>query len=144
VILDMVEGLGRLEAAFGACYQGKGVIHMPMVLGERLFSAHIAQVSGGQLRTGAGNLVALGAGYPGTSPDGVAPSNAAWVYMTPPVFAYRSAPETFTFKEQFNRTTNTLETIVERTYVLGFSCCCMPAIPISVGGDVTGQPLSAF
>jgi hypothetical protein len=101
-------------------------------------------VSGTQLRTRIGNLIALGGGYPGTGPDGTSLSNAVWIYMTPPIFAYRSAPETFTFKEQFNRTNNTLETIVERTYLLGYSCCCLPATPISVGGDITGQPLSAF
>lgn len=144
IILDIVEGLGRLEAAFGACYQGKGVIHVPAVLGTQLFQWGIVESSGGQLRTKTGNLVALGTGYPGTGPDGTSLANAVWVYMTGPVFAYRSAPETFTFKEQFDRTADTLKTIVERTYVLGFSCCCMPAIPISVGGDITGQPLSAF
>ena len=67
-----------------------------------------------------------------------------WIYATGPVFAYRGAPETFAFREMFDRTANTLKTIVERTYVLGYSCCCLPAIPVSVGGDITGQPLSAF
>ena len=43
-----------------------------------------------------------------------------------------------------DRETNTLKTIVERTYVLGYSCCCMYAVPISTGGIVTGQPSSAF
>ena len=144
VILDVPEAIGRLEAAFAACYQGKGVIHLPMVVGESLFTKYVAEVSGTQLRTRLGNLIAVGGGYPGTGPDGTSLPNAVWAYMTPPIFAYRSAPETFTFKEQFNRTNNTLETIVERTYVLGYSCCCLPAVPISVGGDITGQPLSAF
>ena len=143
-ILDVTEGLGRLEMAFGQCYQGQGVIHAPLALAESFFDHHVVDISGGQVRTRAGNLVAFGTGYTGSGPDGTIPSNAVWVYMTGPVFAYRSQPETFAFKEMFNRSTNTLQSIVERTYVLGYSCCCMPAVPISLGGDVTGQPLSAF
>ncbi len=143
-ILDIVEGIGRLEMAFGQCYQGQGVIHMPMILGNALLANYSAEIFGTQVKTRAGNLVAFGTGYTGSAPDGTIPSNAVWVYMTGPVFAYRSQPETFAFKEMFDRSTNTLQTIVERTYVLGFSCCCMPAVPISVGGSTTGQPLSAF
>ena len=143
-IMDVTEGFGYLESAFADCYQGKGLIHVPMALAEALFANHIVQ-PGTVLKTGAGNTVVIGAGYNGVSPTGAAPpANSVYVYMTGPVFAYRSAPETFAFKEMFNRSTNTLKTIVERTYVLGFSCCCLPAAIISLGGDITGQPLSAF
>ncbi len=144
VVFDIVEGVARLEAAMSACWPGQFVIHVPMILGEHLMSEWVAEVSGAQIKTRAGNLVALGAGYPGTGPDGSSIANAAWIYATPPLFAYRSAPETFNFREQFDRSDNTLKTIVERTYVLGFPCCCFYAVPISVGGIVTGQPLSAF
>jgi hypothetical protein len=144
VVQDVTEGLGRLEAALGNCHNGQGVIHVPLILGEQLFRAAAVKVDGPQIKTQAGNLVALGAGYPGTGPDGTSIPNAVWLYATPPVFAYRSAPETFNFRESFDRTENTLRTIVERTYVLGFDCCCLYAIPVSVGGIVTGQPLSAF
>lgn len=143
-ILDAVEGLGRVEAALAACYQGKGVIHVPVLLAAQLFQWNLVEVNAGQLRTKAGNLVAIGGGYPGTSPAGATTTGALWIYATGPVFAYRSASFTFRFAEMLNRTNNTLETIVERTYVLGYSCCCLPATPISVGGDITGQPLSAF
>jgi hypothetical protein len=145
VVEDVVEGFGRLEAALGSCYNGQGVLHVPLILGEQLFRAGIVKIEGSQIKTQAGgNLVALGAGYPGTGPDGTVISNAVWVYITGPVFAYRSAPETFNFRESFDRSENTLKTIVERTYVLGFDCCCLYAAPLSVGGIVTGQPLSAF
>jgi hypothetical protein len=144
VVLDIVEGIARLEAAMGDCYNGQFVIHMPMVLGETLLSNYMAEIFGSQIKTRAGNLVALGAGYTGSGPDGVITPNVAWVYATPPVIAYRSRPETFTYKEMINRDSNTLQSIVERTYVLGFACCCFYAVPISVGGDVTGLPLSAF
>lgn len=145
VVLDIVEGLQRLEAAIGNCIGGgQATIHVPLILGEALFAWGLVKEYGGQLKTGAGNLVALGAGYDGRAPDGSFPFNAAWVYATGPVFAYRSAPETFTFTEELNRANNTLETIVERTYVLGFDCCCLFGVVINVGGDVTGQPLGAF
>jgi hypothetical protein len=143
-ILDIIEGLGRIEAALAACYQGKGVIHVPVLLATQMFQWNLVKADGAQLRTQSGNLVAIGGGYPGTGPTGAAISNALWIYATGPIFAYRSAAETFKFSEMLDRTTNTLKTIVERTYLLGYSCCCLPAVPISVGGDVTGQPLSAF
>ena len=146
VVLDIVEGMQRLEAAFANCSatNGQGVIHAPLILGEAMAAWGLVKAQGEQLKTAAGNLVALGAGYPGTSPAGVALANVAWIYMTGPVFAYRS--ESFTYKESemFDRSENTLKSIVERTYLLGFSCCCLPGVAINVGGDVTGQPLSAF
>jgi len=143
-VLDVVEGIARLESAMAGCYNGQFVIHVPTILGPQLFQWGIVDTYGGQIKTKTGNLVALGAGYPGTGPTGAAIDNAVWVYATPPVFAYRSSPETFTFKEMLDRTDNTVQSIVERTYALGFPCCCFYALPISVGGDITGQPLSAF
>lgn len=145
-VLDVVEGLERLEAAIGTCLgASQATIHIPLILGEAFFAWGLIKDSGGgQLKTGAGNLVALGAGYDGRAPNGTSTANVAWIYATGPVFAYRSAPETFTFTEELNRDSNTLETIVERTYLLGFDCCCLYGVAINVGGDVTGQPLSAF
>ena len=47
--------------------------------------------SGVTLRTWNGNLVAAGAGYPGTAPDGSDPAaGTSWIYGTGPVFIYRS------------------------------------------------------
>lgn len=143
-VLDVVEGVGRLESEFSDCSNGQGTLHVPVILAEQFFRAGIAKVEGSQVKTQAGNLVAFGAGYDGRSPSATYIDNAVWVYMTGPVFAYRSAPETFPFRETIDRDNNTVKTIVERTYVLGFDCCCLFALPISVGGIVTGQPLSAF
>jgi hypothetical protein len=125
VPLDIVEGLGRLESGLAGCFDGQGTIHVPTILGADLNNRHLVKVEGAQMKTNTGHLVALGGGYPGTGPDG-------------------SRPETFNFREMFDRAENTLKTIVERTYVLGHSCCCTLAVPISVGGDITGQPLSPF
>lgn len=143
-ILDVTEGIGRLEAALGSCLNGRGVIHVPYILGEQLFRANAVKANGPQLQTQAGHLVALGAGYPGTGPDGTSVANAVWLYATGPVFGYRSAVERFRFVDSFDRSENTAKMIAERTYVLGFDCCCLYAVLVSTGGIVTGQPLSAF
>src|SRR5574342_622894 len=143
-VLDITEARGRLEAAFTACSGAQGTIHVPYILAEQLFRANAVKPNGAQLLTQTGHLVALGAGYPGTGPDGSSIPNAAWIYMTGPIFAYRTAVEQFAFRETFDRSENTVRTIAERTYVLGFDCCCLFAVPVSVGGIVTGQPLSAF
>lgn len=142
--LDIVEGIGRLEAAASACYTGQLTLHVPLILGQELQNHYLVEPDGGQLKTHTtNNLVALGAGYTGSSPAGVITPGVAWVYATGPVFAYRSSPETFRFDQMLDRETNLVKSIVERTYVLGYSCCCLYAVPISVGGDITGTPLSA-
>lgn len=143
-LLDVTEGIGRLEQALGNCLVGRGVIHIPLVLGEQLFRANAVRTDGPQLRTQAGNLVALGAGYPGTGPDGTSVPNAVWIYATGPVFGYRSPTEQFRLRDSLDRSENTARMIAERTYVLGFSCCCLYAVLVSLGGIVTGQPLGAF
>lgn len=143
-LLDITEALGRLEAAFGACANSQGTIHVPYVLGEQLFRANAVKPMGAQLVTQTGHLVALGTGYTGSGPDGTLTPNAAWIYMTGPVFGYRTAVEQFNYRETVDRTENTVRTIAERTYVLGFNCCCLYAVLVSVGGIVTGQPLGAF
>ncbi|MFZ0789747.1 MAG: hypothetical protein WAM94_09005 [Chromatiaceae bacterium] len=143
-LLDITEALGRIEAAFGACGNSQGTIHVPMVLGEQLFRANAVKAMGAQLVTQTGHLVALGTGYTGSGPDGTLTPNAVWIYMTGPVFGYRTAIEQFQFRETLDRTENTVRTIAERSYVLGFDCCCLYAVLVSVGGIVTGQPLGAF
>jgi hypothetical protein len=142
-VLDVTEGIGMLEGALGACSNGQGVLHVPLTLGEMLFRANAVKADGNQLKTQAGNLVALGAGYPGTGPDGTQPlPGSLWIYMTGQVFGYRSAIEAFNFRDSFDRTENTVKLIAERTYVLGFDCCCLYAVQVSTGGIITGQPLS--
>jgi hypothetical protein len=143
VVLDIVEGLGRLEQAAANCYNGQVTLHIPLILGQDLSDHFLVEPNGGQMKTRTGSLVSLGGGYTGSGPDGTLTPNVAWIYATGPVFAYRSQPETFNFREMLDRTTNTLKTIVERTYVLGYSCCCLLAVPISVGGYSTGLPGSA-
>jgi len=145
VVLDIVEGVQRVEAAWAACSptNGQGILHVPASLGPSLWQWNLVKTDGAQLRTQSGNLVVLGGGYPGTSPAGVLTANVAWIYMSGPIFGYRGAPDTWRFSEMFDRETNTLRSLVEQTWLFGYSCCCTPAAAISLGGDITGTPLSA-
>lgn len=141
--VDVATGLGRLEQALADCYGGRGVIHVPLELLPSLDAYTLVRPTGGrdadsgqfgrQLETLAGNLVAVGAGYPGTGPDGVDPgATSTWMYATGPVFMYRSDVHVNPFSSTVNRTNNTVEMIAERTYVLGFDCC-LHAVQIELG-----------
>lgn len=142
--LDIAEGLGRLEhAAASGCVKGQLVIHMTAVVAELAASRGLLQARNGRLWTMAGNAVVVGAGYTGSSPSGTSTAGVHWMYATGQIFAYRSDLEELgAFREQFNREDNTVTTIVERTYVLGFDCCHV-AIPISLGGNAGGAFNSA-
>jgi hypothetical protein len=133
---EVVEAIGRLEAAMGACYNGQITLHVPLVLAERLISSAMVAPNGPVMMTKTGNKVAFGAGYPGTSPAQATTAGVAWVYATAPVVAYRGAPETFAFREELDRTTNTVKSIVERNYLLAFPCCCVYGVPVIIGGGV--------
>jgi hypothetical protein len=123
--VDVATGLGLLEAALADCYNGVGVIHIPVKLLPTLQAWGLVVAQNGKLRTLNGNLVAAGGGYPGTSPSGAAPGTGeAWMYATGAVFMYRGEVQIPSDKvSAINRTTNTREMIAERTYVLGWDCC---------------------
>lgn len=119
--------LGVLEGLLGDCLMGVGTIHIPQFAlpsfaGAGPTSAIVKQ--GAQLRTMNGNMVAVGAGYPGTGPDGSAPpAGQTWIYATGPVAMWRSNPRVLNARESFDRAKNTQKMIAERTYVLGWDCC---------------------
>lgn len=116
--------LGLLEQALANCYDGIGVIHVPELAIPSL--KDMIEGNGPVLRTLNGNLVAAGAGYPGTSPNGDARAgNKVWLYATGALIGYRSevrvrAPDA---AQTIDRSTNTRTMIAERTYVLGWDCC---------------------
>lgn len=121
--LNVVDALGALEGALAACLNGTGIIHVPQALAPTI--ALLLKQQGGRLVTPNGNNVAIGAGYPGTSPTGAAPPlGTSWMYATGPVFAYRGVAKMYAAPNQsLDRNVNTVKAIIERTYVLGFDCC---------------------
>lgn len=126
---NAAEGLGFLESQLGSCYGGRGVIHVPSIALPTLVAWNLVTASGPVLKTTKGNLVAVGDGYPGTSPAGTAPgAGQSWLYATGSVFAFRSQVLIPSTRESFDRSKNTLKMIAERTYVLGFECCHVGAL----------------
>src|SRR5574339_60047 len=141
--VDVVEAFARLESALASCYDGVGVIHIPVAVLEIAAAHMLIERSGPQLRTPGGLLVAAGAGYPGTAPDGSTPTaGVVWLYATGAVFGYRSEIFTHDPVQALDRTDDTVKMIAERTYLLGWDCCHY-AIPVSLGGVVSGTYNSA-
>ena len=122
--VDPAVGLGLVEEALADCYDGVGVIHVPVRALPTLDAHGLFRVQGPTLRTLNGNLVSAGAGYLGTSPAGAETgAGQAWIYGTGTVFAYRSGVRVTGMPDSLDRSTNTVEMIAERTYVLGWDCC---------------------
>lgn len=125
VNLGAAEWLGLLEGALADCYNGVGVIHLPQHMAPTFAALGLIKPQGPQMKTLNGNLVAIGAGYPGTSPyGGTRTADETWLYATGAIFMYRSdirirASET----QSFDKAKNTRTMIAERTYVLGWDCC---------------------
>lgn len=139
--LDVVEGVARLEGALARCANGQGVLHVTPEVADLMQSQYLlAPPRNGQLRTVLGNLVAVGAGYTGSSPAGTSATGVHWAYATSPVFAYRSEAVRLgtSYRENLDRQIDLVKTIAERTYLLGFDCCHL-AVPISLGGVVSGS-----
>lgn len=135
--VDIVEGLGRIQAALADCYHGRGVIHIPAVLGAELMAHTLTIRSGAVLETLLGNRIALGTGYEGIGPSGETAPDVAWVYATGAVFYYRSDIRVNQLVDSYDREFNTVQMIAERTYVFGWDCCHL-AIPVHIGGITAG------
>lgn len=141
--LDVVEGLGRLEAALGAQYSGIGVIHVPKVLGPALSAQKQVYEKSEKLYTYCGNLVAIGNGYPSNVGPGFTtpPGGSTWMYATGPVFGIRGQPKTFTREQSLDRSVNTLQMIAEQKMLLGW-VCGFAAVLVTTGGEPAGDPNS--
>lgn len=141
-VLDVVEGVGRLESVMADCYDGVPVLHMGRELIPAMATNMLLVREGPRYRTPGGSIVVFGAGYRGTSPSGVSTPGSSYVYATGAMFLYRSAPTVFPVRESLDRSENTLKAIAERTYVLGWDCCHY-AVNITTGGVVAGTANSA-
>jgi len=117
--------LGEAESAFADCNDGTGMVHVPVNLLPGLIRERLITRERDAWWTGRGNRVVVGAGYPGTGPNGQ-PSGSAglgWIYVTPPVFGYRGDVVTFDPASSINRSNNTVQARAERTYLLAYGCC---------------------
>lgn len=128
---DAAQALGALEASLANCYNGRGVIHIPLSVLPTFeyFDLVEDDLVPGELYTPAGNRIVVGSGYPGTSPAGANPAaNTSWIYATSAVFGYRSAVQIRDVPAAFDRKKNTAHMIASRTYLFGWECCHIAAL----------------
>jgi len=135
--VDIATGLGLLEAQLANCYNGVGIIHVPVKALPTLDAWGLVKATNGILKTQNGNLVAVGAGYTGSSPAGVDPVNGeSWIYATGAIAMRRGDVKINPLRDSIDRAKNTVEMIAERTYVLSWDCC-HAAILVDIGVSIT-------
>lgn len=136
--LDVVEAVGRMDAALSACVMGEGVLHVTPDILAAMHAQHLVRERDGILYSPRGHRIAAGIGYTGASPAGTLTDGTSWMYGTGPIFMYNS-PGTFvgTRAQSLDRSVDTLKRIFERTYVIGYDCCLF-AVPVSTGGVDAG------
>lgn len=144
--VDVVEGVSRLEQAMADCYGGTPLIHVPRGVTAHLSAQHLlSEKTTKNLQTRNGSIVVPAPGYPGTSPAGAAPAaGTTWLYATGSVKLWQSELmwQARDARELLGRTINDTVLIVEQRFALGWDCCHF-AIPISLGGIVSGTFNSA-
>lgn len=143
--VDVVEGISRLEQAMADCYGGTPMIHVPRGVVPHLAANHQINAKGAKLTTVNGSIVVSGLGYPGTSPAGVVPTaGTTWLYATGSVKMWQSELiwQAHNARELLNRNVNDSVLIVEQWFSLAWDCCHF-AIPVSLGGVITGTFNSA-
>lgn len=122
---ELTDAIGLLEQWITATTGQGGVLHAPRWLAPRLALVNQANPSGARMTTPLGTVWALGAGYPGTGPAGVAvDDDALWLYATGPVTVRRSPviePADWG-SGAFNTRTNKPFLLAERIYLVDWPC----------------------
>lgn len=123
--VNVVQAISILEGAMAECYGGTPVIHVPRKALAHLSDHHLIERRGDKLYTIGGSLIAAGGGYPGTAPDGTAPTaTTGWFYATGAINLRVSDTKFTSSKEAaLRRDINSMVFIAERTYSLGWDCC---------------------
>lgn len=132
--VSITRAVGLLESYLGASYGGVGVIHAPRIVAAHAASAQLVTESAGKLLTPLGNRWAFGAGYPLTGPDGTAAAaGTAWLVVTTAVNYRRTGINHRRTREQaFDRGTNTVHSLADRTYVVNWDECVRAAVPVTL------------
>jgi hypothetical protein len=124
--VSIVDVIGVLEdSMYSTGYGVPAVLHLPFQLGERAKSEHLLDWDGTRWRTVVGTIVSIG-DYANLSPAGAAPAAGTfWAYITGQTSIWRTADsDVFVapIEGTFNRTTNQVDVLVEREYVVAFEC----------------------
>ena len=143
----LTEGIGLLEQFIAETYGSMGVIHVTRATALALVAKSLATVRDNRLFTALGTPVVAGSGYPGTGPNGAAPTSGAWAYASPALLGYRS--EIFSATENglaYDTLNNDATALAERTYLLGFDSCGVAAVQITTtaGGGMGQDGASAY
>lgn len=125
---DVAHALGALEQELADCYAGQGLIHVPRSALATLAAWNLVEERDGALFTLGGNRIVAGSGYTGTGPDGAAPAaGTTWIYATGAAWGHRSDVFFSQVRDSLNRSSNTLQMLAERNYLVGFECCLLAA-----------------
>lgn len=123
---DVTNAISLIEDAMAGCYGGVPLIHVPRALTAYLDQQHLITKQGEFLKTGNGSIVIPGPGYPGTGPDGAAPTAGnTWIFATGQVKLWASEPF-FTAQnaaEVLRHDLNSTVLILEQWFMLGWDCC---------------------
>jgi hypothetical protein len=115
-------GLAILEGHASWNYAGVPTIHAPRSIGSLLTQSNSIERDGNALRSVLGAKVAAGGGYesPNTGPAGTAPpAGEKWMFASGEVVVARSE---IVPKQEMDRSTNEIVTLVERMYVAAVDC----------------------
>lgn len=124
--LTIAQAVAALEGWIATNYGSLGVIHMTRETATLAIAADVVTVKGNGLYTALGTPVVAGAGYDGSDPDGDAPdAGTTNIYATPALLGYRSDvfPGAEPVASGFDRESNDLFAVAERTYVIGYDPC---------------------
>lgn len=133
---DPVSAIGLLEQHIATAYGSVGVIHMTRAAANAAIALGAVYKSGNKLLTNLDTPVVAGAGYPGSSPAGAAAAaGESWAYATPALLGYRSDifPGANPAEAGFDRSTNDMVAVAERTYAIGYDPCGVGAVRTTLG-----------
>lgn len=114
----ITEAIAMAEGIINANYGGTGVLHMSRYTAT-MAGTETLRIDGARLRTLLGSNVIAGAGYP-PAPDSPGSEDEAEIIVTGALVIMRS--EVFDLGTSYNRDTNQIDAVVERTYAIGWDC----------------------
>lgn len=124
---DIVNGVALLENWLYARYGLPGVLHVPMVAAAYIKNAKLVHKASAMdpWRTVASTKVSFG-NYAGVDvTGGAATAGSTWIYITGQVAIWRTPDSQLLdvpVGQVLNRSTNTVDIVLEREYVVSFDC----------------------
>lgn len=122
----IVRGVGMLEEWLYSRYGLPGVIHAPMLSAPYFTGSHVVEKDTDRIwKTDVTTKVSFG-NYAGDGPTGQAASaGTTWIYITGQVAVWRTPDSTLfdpPLGQVMNRSTNLIEIVMEREYVISYDC----------------------